>query len=363
MFIETNCFQYYVHICNYIQIGITNVMKEFQPSKVNIGEKNWGYTNVIDSLAARFDIPVMVINGQKDGPTFTVTGGLFPTEYCGVEAAGRIYQQVNPKELSGKLIIIPVVNMPVFQFRTPMFALVKSFSPMDGKDINTVFPGDPKGSISEVVAHKLFNDFILKSDYHVDLRGGELTESHLQHSIFLQIGAGIDKSLKEMGVVFGLRYCLPGRPDIPHTSPGTLIYEAVTCGVKSIISESGLGYNTQPKEDEVNGHVDGVFNLLKHFNMLKGKLKKPKHQNFLLADRPLVNAPVPGIFKTFADQGDLLKKDQVIGVICDLDTSELCKIYSPCDSVVHEMIPRRVVYYGDQLFRLAVVGKETGFNI
>lgn len=334
---------------------------DFQPSKVKKGEKNWGYVSVIDSLAVKFDMPVMIVNGDRDGPSFLVTGGLFPTEYCGVEAAGRIYQQVNPNELSGKLVIIPVVNMSVFQFRTPLFALVKSLSPMDGKDINTVFPGDPKGSISEVLAHKLFNDFILESDYHVDLRGGELTESHLQHSIFLQIGEKIDEELKRMGVVFGLRYCLPGRPDIPHTSPGTLIYEAVNRGVHSIISESGLGYNTQPKEDEVNGHVDGVMNLLKYFEMISGELKKPKQQNFLLADRPVVRAAVPGIFKTFADQGDLLKKDQLIGVISDLDTTELFRVYSPCDAVVHEMIPRRVVYYGDQLFRIAVVGEETGF--
>ena len=155
----------------------------FVPDEVESGEKNWGYVNVIDTVAVNFDMPVMVINGREKGPTFTVTGGLYPTEYCGVETAARIYQKVDPEKLSGKLVIIPVVNMPIFQFRTPMFSLTQSCSPMDGKDITKVFPGELNGSVTEVLAYRLFHDYILASDYHVDLRGGELTESHLPHTI------------------------------------------------------------------------------------------------------------------------------------------------------------------------------------
>ena len=217
-------------------------MREYyDPNNVNSGEKDWGYVNIIDTVAVNFDMPVMVINGREEGPVFTVTGGLYPTEYCGVEAAARIYQRVDPEKLRGRLVIIPVVNMPVFQFRTPMFALTQSLSPMDGKNITQVFPGDLDGSVTEVLAYRLFHDYILPSDYHVDLRGGELTESHLQHTIYLQGVGEMDKTLEAMGVVFGLRYCLPSRTDISHTKPGTLAYEAIKKGVYSIISDSGLG--------------------------------------------------------------------------------------------------------------------------
>jgi predicted deacylase len=243
-----------------------------------------------------------------------------------------------------------------------MMALKKSYTPMDGLDINRAFPGSLKGTLTEVLAYKLFNDFILKSDYHVDLRGGELTESHLQHTIFLQIGKEIDKVTEEMAKIFGLKYCLPSRPDIPHTSPRTLIYEAMTHGVNSIISESGIGYNTQPSEEEVNGHVKGVMNLLKYLNMKEGVPEKPKKQQYLIADRPLVNAPLPGIFKAYADQNDLVRKNQVIGIITDIDNEVLSEIISPCDAVVHEMIPGRIVYTGDQLYRLAKIGESTGYS-
>ena len=314
--------------------------------------------DILDTLAIKFDMPVMVINGNQNGPTLTVTAGLYPLEYCGVEAAARLYQQVDPTALSGKLIIVPVVNMPVFQFRTPMFALTQSLSPMDGKDITTTFPGRLDGSATEVLAHKLFHEVILGSDYHVDLRGGELLESHLAHTIFLQGTADLDDLLREMGTIFGLPYCLSSRSDISHTQPGTLVYEAIAQGIPSIISESGLGYNTQPGDEEVDGHVVGVLNLLKHFKMLDGAPQLPAQQFYLAPDRIRVIAPVAGIFKHIPDQGDFVKAGDLIGTIADLDGETLSEIHAPADAVVHEMMPRRLVTMGDRLYSLAVVGER-----
>jgi len=335
----------------------------FKPAEVRSGEKDWGYINIIDTLAVKFDMPVMVINGISDGPTFTVTAGLYPLEFCGVEAASRLYQQLDPDEISGKLVIIPVVNMPILQFRTPMFALTKSLSPMDGKDITKVFPGDPEGTVTDVLAYKLFNDVILGSNYHVDLRGGDIDESHLQHTIFLQNGTPIDETLKTMAQVFGLKYCLPSRPDISHTMPGTLVYETIIRGIPSIISESGLGFNTQPSDDEVNGHVIGVMNLMKHYNMIEGKLVKPDKQYYLEPDRVRILASLPGIFKHIYDQAEEIRKGEVIGTICDLDGEVLSAVTAPCDAIIHEMMPRRLVYTGDRIYSLAVVAQETEYSL
>lgn len=330
----------------------------FDPESVKPGEKSWGYIDIIDTLAIKFDMPVMVVNGTRDGPTFAVTAGLYPLEYCGVEAAARLYRRVDPDALAGKLIIVPVVNMPVFQFRTPMFALTQSLSPMDGKNITSTFPGQPDGSATDVLAFRLFNEVVMKADYHVDLRGGELLESHMAHTIYLQDTGAMNQVLLEMGTVFGLPYCLPSRRDISHTQPGTLAFEAVSRGIPSIISESGLGYNTQPSDLEVEGHVTGVLNLMKHFRMLEGAPLIPEVQYFLKADRLRVLAPVAGIFKHIPDQGEMVKKGELIGTITDLDGEILSEVLAPEDAIVHEMMPRRLVNVGDRIYSLAVVGER-----
>jgi len=249
----------------------------FDPFRVGAGEKKFCYINVVDMPAAKVDMPVGVINGSSSGPTLAVTGGLYPTEWCGVEAASRLYQRIEPGDLAGRLIVVPVVNMPCLRFRTPWFNLTRSISPMDGMDINRAFPGDPEGTVTSVVAHRLFHDIILKSDYHVDLRGGDLNESHLVHTIFLRIGEEIDGKCEEMAKIFGLEYVRPETPETGH-SKGTLIYEAVNRGLPSIISESGLGYREQPLEEFINLHVQGTMNLLKHFGMIEGEIVKPKNQ-------------------------------------------------------------------------------------
>jgi predicted deacylase len=333
----------------------------FNLDSIKKGTKKFGYINIVDNVSAKFDMPVGVINGNLDGPTLAVTGGLYPTEYCGVESAARLYQLINPEELSGRFITIPVMNMSAFQFRTPMFNLVSSSTtPLDRGRINSSFPGNPDGRPTEVLANKVFN-ILSKVDYHVDFRGGDLPMSHLVHTIYLRSGGEIDKTSEIMAQAFGFDLVLPGTPEIGHTSPGTMIYELVKAGVASIISESGLGYRQQPFEEFIQRHIDGTVNLMKHFGMLDGELDKPEKQNYLDMEWQRARAPVSGIFQAIADQGDICKAGDILGLIKDVDGSELSRVLSPVDGVVHCMYPRRVVHVGDPLYTLLKINEPTGW--
>jgi len=335
--------------------------ESFDPFKVGKGKKKFGYINIVDNVSAKFDMPVGAVSGASDGPTLAVTGGLYPTEYCGVESAARLYQFINPKELSGRFITIPVMNMSTFQFRTPAFNLVSSSTtPLDGGRINSSFPGNPDGRPTEVLAYKVFN-ILSKANYHVDFRGGDLPESHLVHTIYLRYGGDIDENSETMAKAFGFDYVLPSTPEIGHTRPGTMIYELVKAGVASIISESGLGYRQQPLEEFIQLHIDGTVNLMKHFGMLEGEPTKPKEQKYLDMEWVRVSSPVPGVFTAIADYGDILEEGGVIGRITDLDGSTLAVITSPIDGIVHTMFPRRVVHKRDPLYTLLKINEPTGW--
>jgi len=334
--------------------------KNFDPFKVGKKEKAFGYVDIVDNVSARYNMPVGVVNGARDGPTLVVTGGLYPTEYYGIESASRLYQQLDPEKLSGTFITIPVINMYGLQFRGPMKLISTGRNPTDMLNINNSFPGDENGKPSEVNAKRVF-DILSKADYHIDFRGGDLPESHLQHTIYDKIGNNLDEVAETMAKAAGFKYVLPGTPEIGHTSPGTMIYEAMNAGCASIITEAGLGYREQPLEKYIQAHIDATLNIMKHFGMMEGEPVKPETQHFLDMEWVRVPSPSPGVFIAIADHGDVLKEGQVIGLIKDLDGSVLHEVKSPIDGIVHTMYPRRIVHVKDGLYTLLRIGEETGW--
>jgi predicted deacylase len=335
--------------------------KSIAPTEVN-SEKNtsrsktFQYKTISDDITGKVEMPLGIIKGAKEGPTLTVTAGLMASEYCGIEAASRIYKQVQPDELKGTLIVIPVVNLSSLRFRTPWLQLQNSVTPQDGKHINQCFPGAPKGTATQRLAHELFS-IVTKSDVHIDLRGGDLNESHLDHTITCITGNTLDDRAIELAKVFGHRFLLK-RPST--NSQGTLILETVKTGVPSIISESGLGYREQPLEKNIQLHVKGVQNVMKYMKMIPGTPIKPAKQKYIF-DGATVSAPESGIFQAHLDQGDRVKDNQLLGKITDLKGDVLAEIKSPINGIIHEMMPNRVVYIGDMVYSIVTLGEDTGW--
>jgi len=328
--------------------GTANECGPAAPLTVPQGTKQFAYHNVMNNDSARIDMPVGVINGERDGPTLVVTGGLFATEYSGVEAASRMYRDFKPEKLSGRLIIIPVITLDAFRFRTPMFKLTSGISPMDGKSLNSVFPGNPNGSPTEVLANYLFREIIMKSDYHIDLRGGDLAESHVIHSIHPNnASVEVNRISREMAQACGFKYFQSRDVD-----PRSLVYEASQRGIPSIITQCGLGYKVQPEEDFINSHILAVTNNMKYLNMIEGDPAMPAIQREFTVGFDQLRARTCGVFQGIADQGDILVKGQLIGKVTGLDGSVLEELHSPIDGVVHELLVRRVVFQGDLLYNL-----------
>tara|TARA_R110002096_G_C14661942_1_gene728494 strand:- start:21069 stop:22163 length:1095 start_codon:yes stop_codon:yes gene_type:complete len=323
----------------------------YAPFDVPAGTKQFTYENILNNDAVRMDMPLGVINGANDGPTLIVTGGLFATEYSGVEAASRMYRDFDPATLSGRLIIIPVITLDAFQFRTPMFKLSSGVSPRDGKSLNSVFPGDKNGSPTEVLAHYVFNELVLKSDCHIDLRGGDLAESHVIHSIHPNnASVEVNRISRDMAKMCGFEYYQARDVD-----PRSLVYEASQAGIPSMITQCGLGYKTQPEEDFINAHILAVTNNMKYFKMIVGAPKLHSNPKEFTVGFDQVRAKSCGTFQGIADQGDILKRGELIGRVTGLDGSVLEELHSPIDGVVHELLVRRVVFQGDLLYNLVQI--------
>jgi len=115
-------------------------------------------------------IPVWEQQSKTPGKTIVVTAGMDGDEYAGIEAAYELIRFYSKAKFAGRLVIIPIVNIPGFDEAV-------SFNPLDKKYPKYIYPGNENGSSTERLIHFLSEEYISKADVWIDLHGGALIES------------------------------------------------------------------------------------------------------------------------------------------------------------------------------------------
>src|SRR5438270_1211849 len=78
------------------------------------GNKANGVIHVSAGVDPATDVPVIVINGARPGPTLALVAGAHGTEYASIIALEKLAQSTAPSEVSGTLIILPLLNTASF---------------------------------------------------------------------------------------------------------------------------------------------------------------------------------------------------------------------------------------------------------
>ncbi len=113
-----------------------------------------------DPLGGAQRLPVLVARGKKPGPVFGMTAALHGDELNGLPVIHRLFKRLDISRLKGTLVAVAVVNLPGFVNRTRFLA---------GVDPNHQFPGDPRGNLPRVYAHRLMDRVVRHFDYLVDM--------------------------------------------------------------------------------------------------------------------------------------------------------------------------------------------------
>src|SRR6266852_6954648 len=146
------------------------------------GQRATGVIAVPAGVDAATDIPVIVINGAKPGPKLALTSGAHGTEYASIIAMEKLAQSVDPAGLSGTLIVVPLVNVASFLQKVP------HLNPVDGKNMNRLYPGKADGTQTERASWAIAKQVIEKCDYLIDYHGGDLDENLRRYSYWAQTG-------------------------------------------------------------------------------------------------------------------------------------------------------------------------------
>lgn len=268
----------------------------YVPYSYNLG----GWANMM--------LPVSVLNGGK-GPTALVMAGNHGDEYPGPVAILNLMRQLKLDEVLGRVILIPALNPPAVKASTRL-------SPLDGKNMNRSFPGNPQGTVTDMIAHYLTTELFPRSDIVVDIHtGGRSVDFY--PCAHMHLVPDLNQRRKMVGGTlawntdFAFLYA-----DIAGT--GLLPVEAERQGKIVITTEMGGG---EPIPARVHRMCQaGLHNVLVHLGVLQGEFQTraamglpPTRWVQSLDWQDYRFAPESGLYETLVDLGADVAADQPVG--------------------------------------------------
>jgi predicted deacylase len=268
--------------------------------------------------------PYTVVRGAQEGLHLALISGVHPAEYPAIEANIRFTRNLDPATLRGTVVSLPIIDVPAFLPRTPFVC------PIDEKNPNRFFPGDPTGSFTEVMDDAIFRTVIAPADALIDLHGGDMVEALVPFSIYSVTGKeDVDAKSAALARAFGLPYLVPLTPT-PGAIGGTTAHAAAAAGVPSIVAEAGSsGLLTEPETQML---VVGLENALRSLGMLD--TEPARHEPVEIGRFTWLRSPAEGMWYPAVYVGAQVQAGQNIGRIGNLYGDTLAEISAPHGGVI-----------------------------
>lgn len=266
-----------------------------------------GHFHIAALPGGGLDLPYIEIHGGEPGPRLTMLAGVHGCEYAAMAALREFVAEVNPAELRGIITAVPVVNLPAYLSRTPFIV------PMDGKNLNRCFPGDPNGSFSDVLAHHVFERFIREADFVVDLHSGDVPEAIEPVVIYDESPVG--EAARRIAVAYGTQHVIR-QPAASRVTTGTTSSAAADAGVPAITAEAGGGGIIDRKAVAI--HVRGLRNVAATLGMLPYDVEQTPGQAEHDQGWSWIHSPVGGWWQPSVELGKPVSKGELLGQVSDL---------------------------------------------
>lgn len=312
------------------------------------GQKATGYLEAPAGVDAGTNIPVVVVNGAKPGKVLALVSGAHGTEYVSIIAIEKLIARLDPAEVTGTVILVPLVNITSFEQKVP------HVNPVDNKSMNRFYPGKADGTQTERASYLITKEIVDRCDYLIDYHGGDLDESLRPYAYWGPTGhPEQDHISKEMVLSFGLDHIIiwSERPTDPNATR-YLDNTATVRGKPSIVVEAGHAGTVET--DDVNLLVDGTLSTMRALKMLPGEARLIENPVWIekLSD---VLADGPGIWYPLVKRGTYVSAGMKLGTITDYFGKVIAEPRAPVSGVVLHVNAVPSLKKGDNITDLGVV--------
>ena len=287
-------------------------------------------------------LPVHVLHGLRPGPAMFVSAAVHGDELNGVEIIRRLLRTLQPGNISGTLLCVPVVNAYGFIGRSRYLP--------DRRDLNRAFPGSANGSLAARLAHLFLNEVVRRCQFGIDLHTAAVHRVNLPQ---IRADFRLGGRARELADAFGADVVL----ESPER-PGSLRRAAREAGVDVLVYEGGEGLRFD--EFAIKAGVDGIANVM----LATGLLELPDGVDrrslapdarapvFANASR-WVRAPDGGVFRTAKRIGEAVGEGETVGFVANPYEDSETAIRSPRRGIIVGRTTLPIVNMGDALFHIA----------
>lgn len=318
-------------------------------ASAGVAAKGSGVIEVPAGSDAGTAIPVVVVHGAKAGPTLALVTGAHGTEYVSIIAVEKLIGLLDPAEISGTVILVPLVNVASFEQKVP------HVNPVDGKSMNRFYPGKADGTQTDRALYAITKEVVDRCDYLIDYHGGDLDESLRPYAYWGPTGkAEQDRISKDMVLAFGLDHIIiwKERP----TDPAATRYLDNTASVRgkaSIVVEAGHAGTVET--DDVALLVNGTLSTMRALKMLPGDARRVENPVWIVKLDDIL-AEQAGIFYPLVKRGTYVSAGMKVGYATDYLGKVIQEFRAPEAGVVLHINAVPSMKKGDNLLDLGVVG-------
>jgi len=282
--------------------------------------------------------PVIVIHGAKPGPRLCLTAAVHGDELNGVEVVRRVLNDLDPKDLTGAVIGVPVVNLLGFSRGTRYLP--------DRRDLNRFFPGSNGGSAASRIAYSLFRDLIVHCDALVDFHTGSFDRSNLPQ---VRGDLRIDRVL-----AFTRGF---GATPVLHSqgSRGMLRLAATDQQIPAVTFEVGAPLRLEP--EKIDFAVQAISALMHHMGMTRNFRMFAEPQATFYESK-WVRVDHGGMLFATVALGDRVRMGQRLGKVIDPLLNEEHEIVSRFRGRVIGLALNQVVLPGFAAFHIGIETSE-----
>lgn len=327
--------------------------KPFQIGALRVapGEVKSGYLSVPEKEGIKSFIPITVINGSQPGKVLALVAGVHGFEYPPILALYRLKRMIDPRSLSGTVIMVHIANIPAFQKR------IIYYNPYDWKNLNRVFPGTPEGTLSQRTAYVLTEEVVKKCDFLVDLHCGDGNEALIPYCYWMMSGDEKTNAVsKKMVLAFGIKHIIiddTRTQDI--TASKYLGNTAILHKKPAITTESG--YLGRTDEEDVVRNIRGILSVMKLLKMTEGEpefLTDP-----VWIDRyEVIYSKKDGLFYPLTKMGYYVTQGEKVGYTTDYLGNVVEELRAPFSGILLYIINTPPISNGEPLFEVGRVKEE-----